>query len=169
VSDAEAVFAAHREEVFRYLTHVVGHAEAAKDLTQEVFLRASRSTIPAIAAERRAWIFTIARNLGLNYVRDGTRTLLASPLVDTAATPPTQERSVAVQQALATLAVLDRDVFVLREIVGLSYEEIADACSLTPDPVRSRLHRARLALRQNLSASVDDQKRIGISLTKKVQ
>jgi RNA polymerase sigma-70 factor, ECF subfamily len=169
VSDAEAVFAAHREEVFRYLTRVVGHAEAAKDLTQEVFLRASRSTIPAIAAERRAWIFTIARNLGLNYVRDGTRTLLASPLVDTAATPPTQERSVAVQQALATLAVLDRDVFVLREIVGLSYDEIADACSLTPDAVRSRLHRARLALRQNLSASVDDQKRIGISLTKKVQ
>jgi RNA polymerase sigma-70 factor (ECF subfamily) len=169
VSDAEAVFVAHREEVFRYLTRVVGHAEAAKDLTQEVFLRASRSTIPVVAAERRAWIFTIARNLGLNYLRDETRAPLAAPLVDGAATPPTQERAVAVQQALATLAVLDRDVFVLREIVGLSYEEIANACGLTADAVRSRLHRARLALRQYLSASLDSQKRTGITLMKRVE
>ena len=48
------------------------------------------------------------------------------------------------------LAALDRDVFLMREIVGLSYEEIAGACEITQAAVRSRLHRARQQLRRHL-------------------
>jgi RNA polymerase sigma-70 factor (ECF subfamily) len=54
-------------------------------------------------------------------------------------------------QALGQLAPLDRDVFLLRETAGLSYDEIAAACEVTPDAVRSRLHRARQHLRQLLA------------------
>ena len=54
--------------------------------------------------------------------------------------------------ALAALGDEDREVFLLKEIGGLSYGEIADACALTPDAVRSRLHRTRLILRSALSA-----------------
>jgi RNA polymerase sigma-70 factor (ECF subfamily) len=53
-------------------------------------------------------------------------------------------------QALDRLAPLDRDVFLLREVAGLSYHEIALSCHISPDGVRSRLHRARQHLRQLL-------------------
>jgi DNA-directed RNA polymerase specialized sigma24 family protein len=43
-------------------------------------------------------------------------------------------------------------VFLLKEVGGLSYSEIADACDLTVDAVRSRLHRTRLILRAALGA-----------------
>jgi RNA polymerase sigma-70 factor (ECF subfamily) len=62
--------------------------------------------------------------------------------------------ALALKQALATLSDLDRDVFLLREVSGLSREEIATACELTPDAVRSRIHRARLELRAVLAAPI---------------
>ena len=54
------------------------------------------------------------------------------------------------QSALAGLPALDRDAFLLREVGGLGYAEIAKACEISPDSVRSRIYRARLALRSTL-------------------
>ena len=68
--------------------------------------------------------------------------------------PASQETSAQVNEALASLADLDRDVFVMREVAGLGYEEIAAACGLTPDAVRSRIHRTRLQLRDRLSGRI---------------
>ena len=51
----------------------------------------------------------------------------------------TQDVDLAVNEALATLPDLDRDVFLMREVVGLGYHEIGQACGLTPDAVRSRM------------------------------
>jgi RNA polymerase sigma-70 factor, ECF subfamily len=62
--------------------------------------------------------------------------------------------ALALKQALATLPDLDRDVFLLREVSGLTREEIATACELTVDAVRSRIHRARLELRAVLAAPI---------------
>jgi RNA polymerase sigma factor (sigma-70 family) len=74
----------------------------------------------------------------------------------------TQETAAAVQQALAALAELDRDVFLLRESAGLSYDEIARACEISPDAVRSRLHRARQQLRAALGSPVREQLARGV-------
>jgi hypothetical protein len=63
-------------------------------------------------------------------------------LVDAPA-PATQELTVALHQALAALADVDRAVFLLRESAGLSYDEIAAACELSVEAVRGRLRRAR--------------------------
>lgn len=166
--DAAALFTAHRDGVFRYLCRVVGHADTARDLTQEVFLRVTRAaTRPAEPAESRAWVFHIARNLALNHARDGRRRPATSPL--TPAREPgrqaSQEVALVVQQALAALTDVDRDVFLLRESAGLAYDEIARACDLTPDAVRSRLHRARQQLRAALGAPVGEQLDQGIRMT----
>src|SRR5262245_15061750 len=142
---------------------MVGHAEDARDLTQEVFLRVARApTRPDEPAERRAWVFHIARNLALNHARDGRRRPVEVVLDVDPGGRATQETAAAVQQALAGLAELDRDVFLLRESAGLSYEEIARACEISPDAVRSRLHRARQALRIALSSSIGEQIARGI-------
>jgi RNA polymerase sigma-70 factor (ECF subfamily) len=65
-----------------------------------------------------------------------------------------QEVGVAVNEALASLPDIDRDVFLMREVAGLGYQEIAMACELTPDAVRSRIHRTRLLLRDQLAAPI---------------
>ena len=153
VADADILFTTHRDGVFRYLSRIVGQGDAS-ELTQEVFLRVARGPLPpAEPGARRAWIFSIARNLALNHVRDDRRRGVAVEL-DERPAAPTQELSTALAEALDRLAPLDRDVFLMREASGLSYEEIAAACELTPDAVRSRLHRARLQLRASLERPI---------------
>jgi RNA polymerase sigma-70 factor (ECF subfamily) len=110
---------------------------------------------------QRAWVFKIARNLALNHVRDGRRRPVIVPDPQ-ALTPATQELGVALRDAVAALPGLDRDVFLLREIVGLSYAEIAAACDLSVESVRSRLHHARQLLRAALSTSLDVRGQRGV-------
>ena len=167
VAEADVLFSEHRRGVFRYLSRFVGQPDAAHDLTQEVFLRVVRSPLPeTTVAGRKAWVFTIARNVALNHVRDRGRRPKAVELVDFtgAARPATQELSAALGQALAALGDLDRDVFLLREAAGLSYEEIAAACDLSTDAVRSRLHRAREQLRQSLDGTMTRQRHEGVRI-----
>jgi RNA polymerase sigma-70 factor, ECF subfamily len=152
---AQVLFAAHRDGVFRYLCRIVGPTEAT-DLTQEVFLRVSRSAVPETTSDgERAWVFRIARNLALNYRRDASRRPETVALGD-AARPAAQESAAAMREALERLAPLDRDVFLLREVAGLSYDEIAVSCEITHAAVRTRLHRARQQLRRELRPHMND-------------
>src|SRR5262245_42153696 len=154
-ADPEALFAAHQDRLFRYFCRAVGKADTARDLTQDVFMRVSRATVPAVPdVEVRAWLFQIARNIALDHHRKRLRQPAPSVLTDEAARSPSQDVDVAVNEALAALPGLDRDVFLMREVAGLGYEEIGRACGLTPDAVRSRIHRARLQLRQQLAAPI---------------
>jgi RNA polymerase sigma-70 factor (ECF subfamily) len=155
VPNADVLFIAHRDGIFRYLCRIVGQ-EDARELTQEVFLRVTRAGPPQTdEGGRRAWLFRIARNLALNHVRDDRR---RGETVEIAADPsvqPTQPLAMALREALDQLSPVDRDVFLMREAGGLSYDEISFACQLTPDAVRSRLHRARLQLRGVLGERSD--------------
>jgi DNA-directed RNA polymerase specialized sigma24 family protein len=63
------------------------------------------------------------------------------------------------ERALASLDEADRDVFLMRELGGLGYEEIGGISALTPDAVRSRIYRARMALRATLSGDIRRQPR----------
>ena len=163
VANVQLLFDEHRDGVFRYLCRVVGQTETARDLTQEVFLRVSRATVPdADAQGRRAWVFKIARNLALNHKRDTRYEALRSfaessgdALAESdGASPAVQELRVAIDQALGALQELDRDVFLLRESGGLTYEEIATTCELTVEAVRARLRRARQELRSTLDGVI---------------
>ena len=164
MADANVLFAEHQQGVFRYLCRIVGQTETARDLTQEVFLRVSRTRVPdADAASLRAWVFKIARNLALNHLRDVHR---RPHLVEAAdrSEPGVQELAAALNEALASLADVDRDVFLLRETAGLHYEEIAVACEITVEAVRARLHRARQQLRTALEGPLLVHRRRPVSL-----
>ena len=153
MADSGRLFAVHRDGVFRYFCRAVGEPETARDLTQEVFLRASRSAA-VTPGDGAAWVFRIARNLALDFHRSRARRPEPVALTDSGGRPASQEVSAAVNEALAALPAVDRDVFLLREIAGLGYDEIAKACELSPDAVRSRIHRARLALRDRLAEPI---------------
>lgn len=155
ITDAAALFAAHHGRLFKYFRRAVNDTEAARDLTQELFLRVTRTTIPRAAnGDVAPWLFRIARNLALDHHRNRRRRPKLAELMDTAGRSPSQDVDLAVGQALGALSDLDRDVFVMREVAGLSYEEIAAACDVTPDAVRSRIHRTRLSLRDQLAAPI---------------
>jgi RNA polymerase sigma-70 factor (ECF subfamily) len=155
-TDAESLFAEYSDRLVRYLSGVAGEREAARDLTQEVFLRVSRTAIPVAPGDQLAgWLFKIARNVAVDHHRRRRR----RPETDLDSAPEftkdaQQEMALALKEALATLPDLDRDVFLLREVSGLTREEIATACELTVDAVRSRIHRARLELRAVLAAPI---------------
>jgi RNA polymerase sigma-70 factor (ECF subfamily) len=157
--DPEVLFAANQPRLFRYFLRAVGQIETARDLTQDVFLRVSRTAVPqAPESEVRAWLFRIARNLALDHYRRHAKQAPPGALVEAPSRPPSQEVDAAVNEALSALPDLDRDVFLMREMAGLGYDEIAAACELTPDAVRSRIHRARLQLRARLSAPIAERR-----------
>ena len=162
MTDVDRFYADQRDGVFRYLRRTVGGTEAARDLTQEVFLRVSRAGLPETSEiGRRAWVFRIARNLALNHLRDGRR----RPVVDGApepVQPGTQELGLALRLAIDALPALERDIFLLRELAGLRYDEIAAACDISLEAVRARLHQARAALRQTLDSSLDVRGQRGV-------
>lgn len=90
----------------------------------------------------------------LDHYRKRARRPEASPLRDENARLASQDVDLAVNEALAALPDIDRDVFLMREVAGLGYVEIAKACGLTDDAVRSRIHRARTQLRKDLAAPI---------------
>jgi RNA polymerase sigma-70 factor (ECF subfamily) len=163
--DAERLFTSSQPQLVRYLTRLVGNADAARDLTQDTFLRAARARVPEDEAAQRAWLFRIARNLALNHMRDRSRRPQSPAGNAPDGAGASQETALLVREALAQLSPADREVFLLRESGGLNYGEIADACALTEDAVRARLQRARQALRVMLEGTLRAEHARGVRFT----
>jgi RNA polymerase sigma-70 factor (ECF subfamily) len=148
-------FERYHRAVFCFLRRMEGAGGDAEDLTQEVFLRVLRALDTYEERQlERAWVFRIARNVWLDHTRSRQRAgrlqpVDEPPVVRLAAAQGTQ---VALDHALARLQETDREAFLMREVAGLGYAEIAETLELTPDAVRNRIHRAWLALRECLEA-----------------
>ena len=148
--------------------HLVGNAEEAEDLAQEVFLRVYRGRKKYHPkAKFSTWLFTIANNLALNVLRTRQRKPTvplnvrdsgplgprpAEQLVHDRAHQPhdrIQQRELAavVQQALETLNERQRIAVVLNKFEDMNYADIADVMGLTTKAVKSLLSRARENLR----------------------
>ena len=148
------LFERHHVAIYRYLLRMVGSRETAEELTQDVFLRVLKGIDSYQEKDReRAWLFRIARNLRCDHLRQRQRQPPSTPLDDVEPVEPQrQELHVGLARALAELADDDREAFVLGEIAGFSYVEISVICEATPAAIRSRIYRARLALRHALDA-----------------
>ncbi len=149
----EALFHHHHVTIFRFLRRLTSDGALAEDLTQEVFLRAIRSLSTYDPQERDlAWLLRIARRLAMDRAKAARRRpVLLEEEGSLPSAPPTQELSLALDQALARVPEAEREAFLLREVGGLGYEEIAAVTEVTPDAVRNRIYRARCSLRSALS------------------
>jgi RNA polymerase sigma-70 factor, ECF subfamily len=155
------------------LHHILGSAEEAEDLAQEVFLRVYRTRKRYHpSAKFSTWLFTIANNLALNTLRSRQRKPTvplppqesgpfgprpAEKLVADAAPPPghrlaQQELAAVIRTALADLNERQRMAVVLNKYEDMNYAEIADVMGLTTKAVKSLLSRARCRLRDALTA-----------------
>jgi len=155
----EELVRAYQHRVFGVAVRMLGNAAEAEEIAQEVFLRVHRS-VGEFRGEAKlsTWLYAITSRLCLNRLasaerrhrRAGAEALADVPASDTGGGLEHDEVETALRQAIAALPEERRIVVVLRDVEGLSYDEIATALNLEPGTVRSRLHRARLDLKAKL-------------------
>jgi RNA polymerase sigma-70 factor, ECF subfamily len=153
----------YQDRLYNTVVHVIGNAEDAKDVVQEAFVQAflKLDTFHRASAFY-TWLYRIAFNVAATHRRRhrGARWAEQAHLSDgrepadngegPSARLEREERGRQVRQAINELNEEHRVVLVLREIDGCCYETIAEILDLPVGTVRSRLHRARLQLREQL-------------------
>lgn len=159
----QALYEQEGRRVFQLAYRLCGDREAALDCMQETFLRAAKHAAELDPARNvTGWLFRIARNVCI----DGLRSRKTKPAVSLdaagdAVAPRSvgasadarltaDERRARIRAALESLSPDHRDIIVLRDMMDLSYEDIAETLAVPPGTVMSRLHRARVALRDAL-------------------
>ena len=157
----EELVIAYQHRVFGVALRMLGSRAEAEEAAQEVFLRAHRAIADFRGdAKLSTWLYAIASRLCMNRLASGERRLLREGEETLARIPSghaspadeleRSERDAALHRAIAELSDERRMVVVLRDLEGLSYEEIAAALDLELGTVRSRLHRARTDLKEKL-------------------
>ncbi len=165
----QAVHDRFRPRVLRYLSRLVGEAEA-EDVTQHVMLKVSEA-LPGFRGDSSlsTWIYRIATNAALDRLRRKTgqapiETELES---DDGDIPPEQqtpsvektamreEMSDCIREFIERLPQNYKTVMLLSELEGFKNDEIAGILGLSLDTVKIRLHRAREKLREELQAGCD--------------
>jgi RNA polymerase sigma-70 factor (ECF subfamily) len=165
----------YQQRLVAIMHHLVGNAEEAEDLAQEVFLRVYRSRKKYRPRSKfSTWMFTIANNLALNVLRSRRRKPVVSlPPQDSGplgARPAEQiardrgsgpvqrlqrqELAVLIRRALEGLNERQRMAVVLNKFEDMNYAEIAAVMGLTTKGVKSLLSRARMNLRAALSGYI---------------
>ena len=158
--------------VFAYVFRLVDDRRLAEDLTQDVFLKVFKG-LPAFS-ERSAfttWLFQITKNTVIDELRSIERRPQAVNIDDVSLPTLVEARFEqaepidALWAAVASLSIDLRTALLLRDIVGLSYSEIADALEITLTTVKWRIHKARESVQRaleregfGLTASAEDSK-----------
>ena len=160
----EDLVRAHEKTVYNLALRMTGDAQDAEDMAQEAFLKAYRS-LGDFRGESKfsVWLYRIVSNVCLDFLRRRSRRPSVSLTAEDEEGEEQQwdvpderlspERLLeqkltreAVQAGLRELPEEQREILLLREIKGLSYEEIGEILSLEPGTVKSRIFRARKRL-----------------------
>lgn len=153
----------YQDRLYNTMVHVAGSAEDALDVVQDAFVQAflKLDTFRQSSAFY-TWLYRIAFNLAVTHRRRRKPTLSVEhgresggqEPIDNQPSPEARieedERARQVRQAIGSLGEEHRTVLILREIDGCCYETIAEMLDVPIGTVRSRLHRARLQLREEL-------------------
>lgn len=167
VAAFEGLVARHRARVYGLALRMLNSPDDAAEVLQESFLSAYRNLQNFRGdAQFGSWVYRIAANHSLMRLRHrrvvnqveapldepqfnerGSLIEEVSDFRDAEGAAMDKELRGAIEQAAARLGGEYREVFVLKDLEGLSYEEIAELTGVTVAAVKSRLHRARLSLR----------------------
>jgi len=165
----------YQTRLLNFIYRTIGDRDRAEDLVQEVFIRVHRHLHRFDRSKKfSTWVYTIASNLAKNELRNRSRNPLVlfqtmqgdhdeedRPLQfeDTTSRPDDLFRRrhlrELVEDTVAKLPEHHRQVFVLRELEGKSYEEIAEITSCNLGTVKSRLNRARTAFAAIIEPYID--------------
>lgn len=164
VNAYEALVKEYEKNVYNLALRMTGNSEDAYDMSQEAFIKAYNS-LGAFRGESKfsVWLYRIVSNVCLDFLRSKNRKPTVSlsvenddgdevelDIADESSSPElVLERGLtrdAVRRGLAALPDDHREILLLREIQGLSYDEIAEVLGLETGTVKSRIFRARKKL-----------------------
>lgn len=160
----DELLARYEERIYRFGLRMCGDEDSAREVLQETMLAAFRH-LPGFRghASLSTWLFQIARSFCIKE-RRGVRpsVSLDAPaqreLVDPGPSPEThahaREIGAMLAAAISALPPEQREVLVLRDVEGLSAHQAAEVIGIDDGALKSRLHRARMALRAQLSDAV---------------
>ncbi len=169
----------HHKPLINFIARFTGDRDNAEDLTQETFIRIYKAAdrYKQGRATFKTWMYIIAKNLCKNEIRNRSRrdryrvdnttmsqhsTDADSEEIDIVASAPAnsvyqpevalqrKELNKTIQAAIGELPEQYRNPLILRDIQGLSYDEISDILELRSGTTKSRINRARLMLKEKL-------------------
>lgn len=154
----------HTPRMYRVAVRILDNRTDAEDVVQDAWISAWRALRGFRGqAEPATWLYRVVTNAANAQLRRRRRAVSLDAeltngmiVVDEADRPDTaalrDEQSAEVHRAIAALDPSQRIPLVLREFEGLSYEEVAAVLQISPQAVRSRVHRARSAVLTRLAA-----------------
>jgi len=150
----EALMRRHQGRLYALCLKMVGSADDAEDLTQDVMLKVFHS-LKGFSGESKlsTWIFRIASNACLDHLRKHQRTTAHDVPIDEGLNVPvkdTRDDRILVDNALAELNEQDRLIINLRYTVGLTLDEVADSLGIGLSATKMRYYRAMEKLREQL-------------------
>jgi RNA polymerase sigma-70 factor (ECF subfamily) len=166
----EQLLGQHQARVFRFGKKMCGDDEDAQEVLQETLLAAARA-MPGFrgASSVSTWLYTIARSFCIKRRRTSrfapaqldsleAHAEQGGQVADPARGPEEdvagRQLQVALDDAIGALEPMYREVLVLRDVEGLPASEVAEALGLTVEAVKSRLHRARMAVRERVAPAL---------------
>lgn len=159
----EALLLRHQAEVYRFGMKMCRDPEDAKDVLQDTLLALARGVRDFRGASSLStWLYTVTRSFCIKKRRKRKHAPVhvdsiehTTALADDAPAPDervaTREAQHAVEKAIASLEPMYREVLLLRDVEGLTAPEVSEVLGLSIQAVKSRLHRARMAVRENLA------------------
>src|SRR4051794_8311137 len=158
----EVLFDRYQSRLLGFCRHMVASNQDAEDLLQEVFVAAHTAMLAdARPINARPWLYRIARNRCLNFLRrpaaDGQDSMDVHPHANGTTTFDRVQRRDELRSIVSDIHELpetQRSALVMRELDGLSYEEIAQAMGITLAAVKSLLVRARISLAEASEARI---------------
>lgn len=163
----------YKDPLMNFVFRFVGEKEEAEDIVQETFLRLYKNKhYYREIAKFSTWIYTIAGNLAKTELRRRRRRKLLSissfmtsekdyDIPDEDSNPERETNTVVtdkiIQKAIDKLSPKFKQVIILRDIQGFSYEEIAEIVGIPLGTVKSRVNRARLKLQEDLKHLMNEQ------------
>jgi RNA polymerase sigma-70 factor (ECF subfamily) len=159
--DFDAAVAIHGRKVHTLAVYLLANREEAEDVTQEVLVRLWRRGHEVLPEKIGPWLIRVTRNACIDVMRrrkGGSQVAIDDEAgIEIHEPAPGPERLAhasqlggRILQALETLTEPGRSVVILREIQGLSYQEIGEALEMPMSSVRVTLHRGRRRLREEL-------------------
>ncbi len=170
----DMLFDKYRNRIFRYVCYVYNlfswNRDISEDIVQEVFIKmvkGKETYNPELKFS--TWLYSIARNLCINkmksrsfmddrntYPLDAVYNIAASKQPDAVSNIEKNEFRKVVEQIAGELPVKYKEVFVLHELNGLPYDEIAGILGANENTIRTHFHRARNLLKEKIRPYLED-------------
>ena len=164
----ERLLERHQERVYRFGMKMCRDPEDAKDVLQDTLLAMARGIRTFRGGSSLStWLYTIARSFCIKKRRRSTFAPEAERSLDSDATGETRQLATpdtapdealagrqverALEQAIAGLDPIYREVLILRDVEGLTAPQVAEVLDVSVQAVKSRLHRARLSVRERVA------------------